>query len=46
MVWDNEKEAPANLDGKSLTGMNKFRAETACHVLEQIDVAEHKYTGK
>jgi hypothetical protein len=45
-VWDNEKEAPATLGGKSLTGMNKFRAETACDVLEHIDIAEHKDTGR
>jgi hypothetical protein len=42
MVWDKEKEAPATLAGKKLTGMNKYRAEAACEVLEQIDVAERK----
>jgi hypothetical protein len=46
MVWDTEKEAPATLAGKLLTGMNKYRAETACDVLEQIDVARRKPTGR
>jgi hypothetical protein len=39
MVWDSEKEAPATLGGKLLTGMNKYRAEAACDVLERINGA-------
>jgi hypothetical protein len=45
-VWDREKEAPATLAGKTLTGMNKYHAEAACGVLERIHVADHKRIGR
>jgi hypothetical protein len=42
MVWDEQNQVPATLDGKPLVGMPKPRAEIARDVLERIDVGQNK----
>lgn len=35
-VWDNSRDRPASLGGQLLVNRQKFRAETACDILNRI----------